>query len=332
MAIVFRQVVCAPLTGLDATAPDGAVIGVVGENGSGKGTLLRLAAGLAKPASGAVEAGEPRRLLGPDLGPDAALDFSPVAVLAMEHTLARRDALERQRAAVALDRLRRARTTVLLVSHEEELLLQLADEVWWLDRGKLAGRGDPAETLRAYGGHIARRLREWGAAAAPMAPRWRRGDGRARIENLELLGEAGQPAGVVRSGELVVVRVTLRVEGAVADPVVGMMIRSRAGLNVYGTNTELEGIKLGPCAGGEVFELDFAFRCELCAGEYTLTVASHDPDGVWHDWLEDAIAFAVADSRYTAGVSNLRATVRMERRLEGRLRPAAATPEGGLQP
>ena len=321
MAIVFRQVVCAPLAGLDATAPDGAVIGVIGENGSGKSSLLRLAAGLAKPTSGAVEAGEPRRLLGPDLAPDWALDFSPVAVLAMEHTLARRDALERQRAAVALERLRRAGATVLLVSHEEELLLQLADEVWWLDRGKLAGRGDPAETLRAYGGHIARRVREWGTGAAPVAPRWRRGDGRARVENLELLGESGQPAGVVRSGELVVVRVTLRVESAVADPVVGMMIRSRAGLNVYGTNTELEGVKLGPCAAGEVFRLDFAFRCELCAGEYTLTVASHDPDGVWHDWLDDAIAFAVADSRYTAGVANLRATVRMERVLEDPRRP-----------
>ncbi|HUE20449.1 MAG TPA: Wzt carbohydrate-binding domain-containing protein [Bryobacteraceae bacterium] len=310
MAIVFRQVDCGPLTGLDATAPDGAVIGIVGENGSGKGSLLRLAAAFEKPVSGTVEAGEPRRLL----GPDDALDFSPVAVLALEHTLARRDALERQRAAVALERLRRARTTVLLISHEEELLLQLADEVWWLDGGKLAGRGDPAVTLRAYAGHIARRVREWGAGAAPMAPRWRRGDGRARIENLELLGESGQPAGVVRSGELVVVRVTLQVTSAVADPVVGMMIRSRAGLNVYGTNSELEGIKLGACAGGEVFQLDFAFRCELCAGEYTLTVASHDPDGVWHDWLEDALAFAVADSRYTAGVANLRATARMERR------------------
>jgi hypothetical protein len=309
MAIVFRQVVYGPFAGLDATAPDGAAIGVVGENGAGKSSLLRLAAGLAKPASGAVEAGEPRRFL----GPDDALDFSPVSVLAMEHTLARRDALERQRTAVALDRLRRAQATVLLVSHEEELLLQLADEVWWLDHGTLAGRGDPAVVLRAYARHIARRVREWGAAAAPVAPRWRRGDGRARIQNLELLGETGHPAGVVRSGELVVVRVTLRVASPVADPVVGMMIRSRAGLNVYGTNTELEGAKLGPCAGGEKFTLDFAFRCELCAGEYTLTVASHDPDGVWHDWLEDAIAFAVADSRYTAGVANLRATVRMER-------------------
>lgn len=309
MAIVFREVVCAPLAGLDVTAPDGAVIGIIGENGSGKSSLLRLAVGLAKPTSGAVEAGQPRRLL----RPDAALDFSPVAVLAMEHTLARHDALERQRAAVALDRLRRARATVLLVSHEDELLLQLADEVWWLDRGKLAGRGDPAEMLRAYAGHLARRVREWGAGAAPVAPRWRRGDGRAKVQNLELLGESGQPSGVVRSGELVVVRVTLRMESAVADPVVGMMIRSRAGLNVYGTNTELEGIKLGPCAAGDVFRLDFAFRCELCAGEYTLTVASHDPDGVWHDWMDDAIAFAVADTRYTAGVANLRATVRMER-------------------
>jgi Wzt C-terminal domain/ABC transporter len=309
MAIVFRQLVCTPLAGLDATVPDGAVIGVVGENGSGKGTLLRLAAGLVKPASGAVE-GEPRRYL----GPDAALDFSPAAVLAMEHTLALCDALERQSAAAALDRLRRAGGTVLLVSHEEELLLQLADEVWWLDRGKLAGRGDPAETLHAYASHIARRVREWGAAAAPMNPRWRRGDGRARVENLELLGESGQPASVVRSGELVVVRVTLRVACAVADPVVGMMIRSRAGLNVYGTNTELEGIKLGPCVGGEVFRLDFAFRCELCNGEYTLTVASHDPDGVWHDWLDDAMAFAVADSRYTAGVANLRARAEVRRR------------------
>jgi ABC-type sugar transport system ATPase subunit len=309
MAIVFRQVVYAPFAGLDATAPDAAVIGVVGENGSGKSSLLRLAAGLVKPVSGAVEATEPRRFL----GPDGDLDLSPVAVLAMEHSLARRDALERQRAALALDRLRRARATVLLVSHEEDLLLALADEVWWLDQGKLAGRGDPAVVLRAYAGHIARRVREWGAAAAPVAPRWRRGDGRAKIENLELLGEMGQPAGVVRSGELVVVRVTLRLESAVAQPVVGMMIRSRAGLNVYGTNTELEGVTLGPCAGGDVFELEFAFRCELCAGEYTLTVASHDPDGVWHDWLEDAIAFAVADTRYTAGVANLRATVRMQR-------------------
>ena len=53
----------------------------------------------------------------------------------------------------------------------------------------------------------------------------------------------------------------------------------------------------------------FRFRCDLCPGEYTLTVASHDPDGVWHEWLDDVVAFTVADVRYTAGVANLRAAV-----------------------
>jgi lipopolysaccharide transport system ATP-binding protein len=114
---------------------------------------------------------------------------------------------------------------------------------------------------------------------------------------------------VWRSGELAVVKVRVRFREAVADPVIGIMIRTRIGLNVYGTNTELEKLKLGPCFAGNVRELTFAFRCELCPENYTLTVASHDPDGVWHDWLEDAVSFAVSGDRYTAGVANLRATV-----------------------
>jgi Wzt C-terminal domain len=112
---------------------------------------------------------------------------------------------------------------------------------------------------------------------------------------------------------LAVVKATVKFQEAVEDPVVGIMIRTMVGLNVYGTNTELEGVKLGPCAAGQTLEITFAFRCELCPGDYTLTLASHDPDGVWHDWLEDAVAFGVTDGRYTAGVANLRARVTQNR-------------------
>ena len=137
--------------------------------------------------------------------------------------------------------------------------------------------------------------------------RW--GDGRAEVLRVDTIGEDGRPAMVWRSGELAVVKVLVQFHEAVDDPVIGIMIRTRIGLNVYGTNTELEKLKLGPCVPDEMVEITFAFRCELCPQEYTLTVASHDPDGVWHDWLEDAVAFAVSDSRYTAGVANLRAEV-----------------------
>jgi lipopolysaccharide transport system ATP-binding protein len=137
----------------------------------------------------------------------------------------------------------------------------------------------------------------------------RNGDGRAALEQVELLGHAGDPATVFRSGEIVTIRVTVRFAAPVADPVIGIMVRTRIGLNVYGTNTELEQLKLGPVQSGDRVRVSYRFSCDLCPGEYTVTAASHDPDGVWHDWMEDAVAFSVSDSRYTAGVANLKAQV-----------------------
>jgi lipopolysaccharide transport system ATP-binding protein len=273
--------------------------------------LLRLAAGVDRPVSGSVEVSGPARLL----GPLDALNLAPAAALLIDQTLAQHDWVVRERCAMALDRMRGHGSTILLVSHEEDLLRLLADEVWWLRDGRLAGRGDPEEILAAYRQHIATRVRAWGGAVdAPLSPRMRRGDGRAEVSSIEIIGEDGRPTIVWRSGELAVVKARIQFREAVADPVVGLMIRSRSGVNVYGTNTELERIKLGPCRAGEILEISFAFRAELCPGDYTLTLASHDPDGVWHDWLEDAVAFAVTDGRYTAGVANLRARVTLSDR------------------
>src|ERR1017187_7870915 len=126
-------------------------------------------------------------------GPHAALDLSPVRVLLIEPAFARQDALARERAVLAFDGLRRAGTTTRLVSHEEDLLGRLCDEVWWLHEGKLAGRGDPGEVLTAYRRHTVQRLRAWAETAPmPLQPRWRRGDGRAEILSVETIGENGR--------------------------------------------------------------------------------------------------------------------------------------------
>jgi lipopolysaccharide transport system ATP-binding protein len=276
------------LRSLDAELPPGAVIGIIGEENSGQETLIREAGGV-------------------HVRDKAGLRFdAPVIVL--DHALDRCDPLARARAAHQMARARNAGAVILLLTYDERLLLEWCDELWWLEEGKLAGRGDPREIWTAYQRHVAARVRAWGESlGVEIAPRMRRGDGRATVEAIELLGENGRPTAVWRSGELAVVRVSLRFDGEVANPVAGVLIRTRIGLDVYGTNTELEGLRFGPRRAGERVRLTFSFRCELCPGEYTLTVASHDPDGVWHDWLEDAVAFTVTDGRYTAGVANLRA-------------------------
>ncbi|MBM3775625.1 MAG: hypothetical protein FJW37_10755 [Acidobacteria bacterium] len=305
MPLVFRNVSAPGLIRLEAESPDGVILGLVGECGSGAGMLLRLAAGHEAARAGRVEAPAPRLYL----GPQDPLDLPPARLIALDHALALRDRLERATAAGRMNELRRSGAILLLASHEEDLLLELCDEIWWLQDGALAARGDPGETLAAYRRHIAQRLRARGDSAAPLDPRMRRGDGRARIEGIEILGEPGRLTTALGSGELAVVRVSVRFERPVADPVIGILIRTRIGVAVYGTNTELEGLKLGPRAAGDRLRIEFAFRCELCPQLYTLTAASHDPDGVWHDWLDEAVSFTVVDDRYTAGVANLRARV-----------------------
>jgi lipopolysaccharide transport system ATP-binding protein len=229
------------------------------------------------------------------------------------YPLAKADAVTRAQTISRLLELRRGGATLLLISHDEPLFERCADEIWWLRDKQLVARGDPTEILPLYRRHVAAALRAAGNGQTPaMAPAMRNGDGRAALESVELLGENGEPSTVWRSGENIAIRVSARYAAEVANPVVGILIRTRIGLNVYGTNTELENLHPGPLLAGETLRVTYRFRCDLCPGDYTVTAASHDPDGVWHDWQEDAVAFAVTDLRYTAGVANLRAQVYAE--------------------
>jgi lipopolysaccharide transport system ATP-binding protein len=268
------------------TAPDSSIIGVIEE---GPASLR---------STGIVR-----------LGPGDAIPETPGNFI-LDHALDRADAIAKAKAVARILELRRAGATVALISHEEPLLESCADEIWWMRGGELVARGDPAEVLAEYRGYVSERLREAGEGqVARIAPTMRTGDGRAVLERVDLLGESGVPSTIFRNDEQMAIRVAVRFMNRVEDPVVGIMIRTRIGLNVYGTNTELEKMRLGPVEAGRVIRVTYRFVCTLCPAEYTVTAASHDPDGRWHDWMEDAVGFTVCDSRYTAGVANLRARI-----------------------
>jgi lipopolysaccharide transport system ATP-binding protein len=291
--IEFRDVMLPPLDGFRVQAPAGVIIGIAGDAGSGLEELLSLASGAAQTVKGEVVA---------------------TGVIVLDRTIALQDGVAQARELIRLDELRRSGSTILLPSYDDRLLEKLSDEVWWIDCGRLAAKGDPKETLAKYRKHVADRIRSWGETMPTrLAPSFRRGDGRAEVLSIETLGAEGRPTTVWKGGEEVTVRATIRFHDAVSGPVFGIMIRTQIGFEVYGTNTELEHVRIGPCAAGDVRIVTFAFDCALCPRAYTLTLASHDPDGTAHDWLEDAVAVTVTDDRYTAGVANLRAKVAVER-------------------
>lgn len=238
----------------------------------------------------------------PRVGPNEIFPVDESAVI-LDHTFSQSSSVEKSRAGAVLEAMRRANCTVILISHDELLLERVADEIWVVDQLRVTDRGDPGEVLRRYRKRVAAELLARGGLS-PISPTMRKGDGRAEIRGIELL-----PSSVWASGETVEVKVRVGFLAAIEDPVVGILLRTRIGLNVYGTNTELEKLAVGPVEAGDERTVSYRFRCDLCPGDYTLTAASHDPDGTWHEWLEDAVAFSVTDTRYTAGVANLRAVV-----------------------
>jgi ABC-type polysaccharide/polyol phosphate transport system ATPase subunit len=220
-------------------------------------------------------------------------------ILIVDEALAVGDAVFANRCVRKFQELRERRITVLFVSHDLGLVKQLSDRAILLLHGRIEAEGKPSDVINRYIGLVlAREPRE--KKADRLRSSFRHGDGASEILSVALLNARGEP---------VTVRVRSRFRQATSDPMTGILIRTRIGMDVYGTNTRIEHAPLGDFQPGDELEVDFLIECWLTPQSYTLTVATQNADGSSHDWLDDAIAFDVVDTRVAAGVANLRAKV-----------------------
>jgi len=241
-------------------------------------------------------------------------------ILVVDEALAVGDAVFANRCVKKFQEIKKRGVTVLFVSHDLSLVKLIADRAIFLREGRVEAAGEPSAVINRYIGLVLERQKALegsdGASAAALAASFRHGDRLAEVASVELLGRQDGPTRVVESGEPVVVRVTSRFHADQPDPMVGILIRTRIGMDVFGTNTKLQKLAMGPCRAGDTLQVDFHFDCWLCPQEYTLTVATQHPDGSSHDWLDEALAFTVVASRFSAGVANLHARA-VARRLPG---------------
>jgi hypothetical protein len=104
---------------------------------------------------------------------------------------------------------------------------------------------------------------------------------------------------------------------AVENPIFGFVIRSRYGVQVYGTNTEEQKIQVGPVTEGEIVEVTFRFDCWLGTELYSISSAVHSStiqdDGVCYDWLDGAAFFRVTSPILVEGLVNLNASATARR-------------------
>jgi lipopolysaccharide transport system ATP-binding protein len=243
-------------------------------------------------------------------------------VLIVDEALAVGDAIFASRCVQKFEELRRKNVTVLLVSHDLGLIKRLADRAAFLLDGKIVMQGAPKDAVNRYVGFVLERERasnqrstgmlEESIAAGSIATKtsFRHGDGASRVTDVRILSSAGENCRAFRPGESIILRIRAVFQKQASNPVVGILIRNRIGMDIFGTNTRLERADLGEFEPGEEIEVEFELDCLLSRQEYTVTVAVQYWNGLSQDWLDDVLDFRVEDTKDVAGVLNLNTRVR----------------------
>jgi lipopolysaccharide transport system ATP-binding protein len=258
----------------------------------------------------------------------AAISVMP-QILIVDEALAVGDAVFQHRCMRRIREMQESGMTILLVSHDPNAIRALCSKALLLHDGRMAAMGKPGDVLNRYQKLIMAResayeenqptpedeeTTEVEVENLPaLSYTYRHGDGSAAIIAVELLNTMNERVEFVETGVEVLVRVRVHFREPSEAPVCGFLIRNRHGIHIYGTNTDLQQVELGPVRRGEVIEVSFAFNCWLAPDNYSLTFGVHSLDGISFDWLDGALFFHVMSTVAMEGVTNLNANARFRR-------------------
>ena len=255
-----------------------------------------------------------------------AIATSP-QILIIDEALSVGDAVFQHRCTRRIKEMQEAGTTILFVSHDPGAVRALCSRAILLNGGRMEADGAPAEVLDRYQKLIMDQEAAWAETQlaavheklqltvvsddSEVSPQftYRHGNGSAEILRVDLLDAAQRTIGVVESGQLVHLRVRVVFHEDLKDPVYGFVIRNRHGINLYGTNTKVHGLKPGLIKRGEQVETIFTFNSWLAPDLYSVSIAVHSPNSVSFDWMDGALYFRVFSDIAIEGVANLKATV-----------------------
>jgi lipopolysaccharide transport system ATP-binding protein len=230
-------------------------------------------------------------------------------ILLLDEVLAVGDAEFQRKCIDVFTALKRARRTIVLVSHDLNAVQRFCDKVFWLDKGRLVMAGDSTDVVQSY----LTVVQNAGLQAVsldgpdPSGHRW--GNGRLRLSSARLESEDGRPVTRVVAGRRLVLHLEAAASGECPEPVFGLIVWL-GGQPVYSTNTELCGLGIERLEAGDRCHVRMSFSAGLRNGQYTVTVAAADRDGTAYDWINHVITFLVEGSRTGEGIADLGGEIR----------------------
>lgn len=260
-----------------------------------------------------------------------AVSASP-DILIIDEALAVGDAIFQHRCIHRIKEMQESGVTIFFVSHDPAAIRYLCSRAILLSSGRAIADGNPVDVLNRYQELIMEKeeafdtnepeIQESSSNNVVLERKaltytYRHGDRSAEFLSIDVLDARGSPREVIESGEPVTVRMRLVFHAEVENPIIGFVIRSRYGVQVYGTNTEEQEIRLGLVVQGEAIEVTFVFDCWLGTEWYSISCAVHSSaifaENVCYDWLDGAAFFRVTSPILVEGLVNLNASATARR-------------------
>lgn len=218
------------------------------------------------------------------------------SILIVDEALAVGDLAFQAKCMVRLRELMDRGTTVLFVSHDMSSVRNICSKVLWLKQGRAVTYGDPKQVVGAYVSEMnleinrisGRQSTEAASVRVDVAPapeaisqegatfldgHTRYGDGRATILDVTVLNAQGVPTELLELHESYTVRVIVKANADVEQPVVGYSVRDFKGNQVVGAmNSNFPDMEMPSFEAGKVYCIDIRGTNTLTQGGYTVNI------------------------------------------------------------
>lgn len=222
-------------------------------------------------------------------------------VLIIDEALSVGDAYFQHKSFERIRQFRKQGTTLLIVSHDRWAIQSICDKAILLSGGHLAKEGAPEEVMDYYNALMAESENSTITQIKTETGRTQTisGTGEARIEQIGLYNAQGEQLTLVDVGELVELRIQVRIHASIPQLVLGYMIKDRFGQPMFGTNTWHTEQIVGGCEKNDLVEYSIQFPMNLGTGSYSIAIAltetqSHVSRNF--EWRDLAIVFDVFNS------------------------------------
>jgi len=250
-------------------------------------------------------------------------------VFLVDEALAVGDAVFSHRCLKRIREMKERGVTICFVSHDVNAVQNICDEAILLDRGRLMDRDAPKHVIQHYQTIVAERIaRGADVGGGPTdfysigAPETSAGVGEqrfgtfeAQIVRTDVLDSSGRAVRQLASGDTVTFAIEVEFHKDIQDPVFGILLRNRYGIEVFGTNSYLRHESTGLFRRGQTARVFFRLPLNIGVGSYTVSFAVHTPAAHFYDYRVDNMVIEVLGPVPSIGIATLPLEIEIDRRL-----------------